>query len=336
VGVLEHELSSPGVWNDPGQAKILNEELSRIKKEIAYFRELHAQLEEVRTAHELWLESGELDQELARDVEHGSIKLGNALEEFEFRFLLSGPHDRDSAILAIHPGAGGTESQDWAEMLLRMYLRWAEKNGHHTTILDLLPGEEAGVKSATVEISGEYIFGLLKSERGVHRLVRISPFDANKRRHTSFASVDVMPDIQDEIEIAIKDEDLRIDVFRSSGAGGQHVNKTESAVRITHLPTGIVVQCQEDRSQIKNRANAMKVLKARLYVRAQEEQAEKNKSLYGAKMEIAFGSQIRSYVMHPYNLVKDHRTNAETGDVQRVMDGDLALFIESYLKSQAT
>ncbi len=276
-------------------------------------------------------EAGE-DQELLTDLNEGIQKLNRLLKEFEFTFMLSGPNDRDGAILSIHPGAGGTESQDWAQMLMRMYQRWAERKGYKVVLLDYQPGDEAGIKSVTLNILGDYAFGFLRSERGVHRLVRISPFDANKRRHTSFASVDVIPDVEDEVAVDIKDDDLRIDVFRASGAGGQHVNKTESAVRITHLPTGIVVQCQEDRSQIKNRANAMKVLKARLYVLAQEEKAAQNKDLYGEKMDIAFGSQIRSYVFHPYNLIKDHRTNVEIGDVQRVMDGDLDQLTEAFLK----
>ncbi len=288
----------------------------------------------MEAASELLQEAGYSDQELTQDLETGLQKLNQEVEEFEFRFMLSGPHDRDSAILSIHPGAGGTESQDWAQMLMRMYTRWAEIKRFKLNLLDFQPGDEAGIKSVTLEVEGDYVFGYLRSEKGVHRLVRISPFDANKRRHTSFASVDVIPDIEDEVAIEIKADDLRIDVFRASGAGGQHVNKTESAVRITHLPTKIVVQCQEDRSQIKNRANAMKVLKARLYVRSQEEKAEKTKALYGEKKGIAFGSQIRSYVFHPYNLIKDHRTNFETGDVQRVMNGELDKFIEAFLKQQ--
>jgi len=331
---LEAELSRPDVWNDQQRAKGLNTELSRCRRDVEFYDSLTKELADLKVAVELLAEADGSDDELQRDLQAGLEKLRYALDDFEFRFMLSGPNDRDSAIVSIHPGAGGTESQDWAQMLMRMYMRWAENKKYKLTILDYQPGEEAGLKSATFQVEGDYAFGYLRAEKGVHRLVRISPFDANKRRHTSFASVDVVPDIEDEIEIEIRDEDLRIDVFRASGAGGQHVNKTESAVRITHLPTGIVVQCQEDRSQIKNRANAMKVLKARLYVRAQEEKAEKNKNLYGEKKDIAFGSQIRSYVFHPYNMVKDHRTNFEIGDVQRVMDGDLDQFIESYLKHQ--
>lgn len=305
--------------------------MSKLKKDLAFYGQLTHELENLSTAAQLLEEAGE-DQELLADLQEGTQKLNRLLNEFEFTFMLSGPNDRDGAILSIHPGAGGTESQDWAQMLLRMYQRWAERKRYKIVLLDYQPGDEAGIKSVTLNILGDFAFGFLRSEKGVHRLVRISPFDANKRRHTSFASVDVIPDVEDEVEVDIRDEDLRIDVFRASGAGGQHVNKTESAVRITHLPTGIVVQCQEDRSQIKNRANAMKVLKARLYVLAQEEKAAQNKDLYGEKMGIAFGSQIRSYVFHPYNLIKDHRTNVEIGDVQRVMDGDLDQLTEGYLK----
>jgi peptide chain release factor 2 len=300
---------------------------------VEFFQTLLKELDDVRTASELLGADGN-DQELLRDLETGLEKLNRDVEDFEFRFMLSGPNDRDAAIVSIHPGAGGTESQDWAQMLFRMYTRWAETKGYTISLLDFQSGDEAGIKSVTFNVEGEYAFGHLRSEIGVHRLVRISPFDAAKRRHTSFASVDVIPDIENEIEIEIKDDDLKIDVFRASGAGGQHVNKTESAVRFTHLPTGIVVQCQEDRSQIKNRANALKVLKARLYMRAQQEQADKTKALYGEKKDIAFGSQIRSYVFHPYNLIKDHRTNFEMGDTQRVMDGDLDRFIQAFLRQQ--
>jgi peptide chain release factor 2 len=300
---------------------------------VEFFQTLLKELDDVRTASELLGADGN-DQELLRDLETGLEKLNRDVEDFEFRFMLSGPNDRDAAIVSIHPGAGGTESQDWAQMLFRMYTRWAETKGYTISLLDFQSWDEAGIKSVTFNVEGEYAFGHLRSEIGVHRLVRISPFDAAKRRHTSFASVDVIPDIENEIEIEIKDDDLKIDVFRASGAGGQHVNKTESAVRFTHLPTGIVVQCQEDRSQIKNRANALKVLKARLYMRAQQEQADKTKALYGEKKDIAFGSQIRSYVFHPYNLIKDHRTNFEMGDTQRVMDGDLDRFIQAFLRQQ--
>jgi peptide chain release factor 2 len=332
IAEIERLLSQPDVWNNPAQAKHLSGELSRDRKDLDYYAGLRREWADLEAAAELLGEADNADEELARDLDQGLQRLHQEINDFEFRFMLSGPNDRDSAIVSIHPGAGGTESQDWAEMLYRMYTRWSEREGFRVTMLDYLAGEEAGIKSVTFGVEGDYAYGLLRAEHGVHRLVRISPFDANQRRHTSFASVDVIPDIENEIEIEIKDEELRIDVFRSSGAGGQHVNKTESAVRITHLPTGIVVNCQEDRSQIKNRANAMKVLKARLYMRAQEEQAARVKTLYGEKKDNAFGSQIRSYVFHPYSLIKDHRTNLEVGDVQRVMDGDLRVFMETFLK----
>jgi peptide chain release factor 2 len=248
---------------------------------------------------------------------------------------LSGEHDELPAIVAIHPGAGGTESQDWAEMLLRMYLRYCERRGWDTEMVEYQAGEEAGIKSCTFIVRGEYAFGYLKAERGVHRLVRISPYDANKRRHTSFASVHIFPEIDDEIEIEILDKELRIDTYRSSGAGGQHVNVTDSAVRITHLPTGIVATCQNERSQMKNRATAMKLLKARLYQLELEKRQEEAAKLAGEKMEIGFGSQIRSYVLHPYQMVKDLRTGYEVGDIQRVLDGDLDGFVETYLSEQA-
>ncbi len=254
--------------------------------------------------------------------------------EQEFRQMLNGKNDRDNAIVSIHSGAGGTESQDWADMLLRMYLRWTERKGFKSQMIDSLTGEEAGIKSVTFTVEGKYAYGYLKSEIGIHRLVRISPFDASKRRHTSFASVFVYPDIEDEIVIDIKDSDLRIDTYRSSGAGGQHVNKTDSAVRITHLPTGIVVQCQNERSQHKNKAMALKVLKAKLYDLKQKEQDQKKDELHSGKKDIAWGSQIRSYVMHPYQRVKDHRTDLESGNIERVLGGDIDSFIKACLLSK--
>jgi len=253
------------------------------------------------------------------------------IDQLEFTTRLSGPNDSKNAILTIHPGAGGTESQDWADMLFRMYNRWCERHDYETNIIDYAPGEEAGLKSATMEIKGEFAYGYLKAESGVHRLVRISPFDANSRRHTSFVSVYVYPEFDDEINIEINEEDLRIDTYRASGAGGQHVNKTSSAVRITHIPTGVVVQCQSERSQIKNRATAMKLLKSRLYQMELEEQRKKQAELEKSKKKIEWGSQIRSYVFHPYNMVKDHRTNEETSSIQAVMDGNIDRFIEAYL-----
>lgn len=274
--------------------------------------------------------------ELAREGEETDLneeleKLEKVLLQSELRLILSGEQDQNHAIVTVHPGAGGTESQDWASMLLRMYLRWAERKGYQTEIVDYLAGEEAGLKSATFLVKGDYAYGYLKSESGVHRLVRISPFDANRRRHTSFASVFVYPRIDEDIEVEINDKDLRIDTFRSSGPGGQHVNVTDSAVRITHIPTGIVVQCQNERSQHRNKETALMVLRSRLYERALRDRKEQHAQLEEGKKEIAWGNQIRSYVLHPYRMAKDHRTNVEVGDVDRVLDGDIGSFIKAFL-----
>lgn len=277
------------------------------------------------------LTQAEADTTLSQELDSQIGEVAKKLDEFEFRSFLSNEEDSQEAILSIHPGAGGTESQDWASMLLRMYLRWAERHGFATDIMDYQIGEEAGIKSATVEIKGPYAYGYLKSESGVHRLVRISPFDANKRRHTSFASVFVFPETGEDINIEVKPDDLKIDTFRASGAGGQHVNKTSSAVRITHIPTGIVVQCQSERSQHKNRESAMKVLKARLYQKALEEERAKMAVMEATKKKIEWGSQIRSYVFQPYTLVKDHRTDYETSNVNVVMDGEIDSFIHAFL-----
>ena len=271
------------------------------------------------------------DNSVIDELSAESATLAKSIQELELRGLLGAAEDKKNAILTIHPGAGGTESQDWAQMLMRMFTRWSERKGFKHNVMDILPGEEAGIKSATIEIKGSFAYGYLKSEVGVHRLVRISPFDSSGRRHTSFASIFVLPEIDEEIEVEINPGDLRIDTFRASGAGGQHVNRTDSAVRITHEPTGIVVTCQSERSQHKNKANAMKILKARIYQKKLEEERAKRQELESSKTDIGWGNQIRSYVFHPYNMVKDHRTSHETGDLQRVMDGEIDDFIYAFL-----
>ena len=280
-----------------------------------------------------WANQGE---KVGDDLAEGLDDLAAEVEAAEIKKMLGGEHDHSSAILSVHPGAGGTESQDWAEMLLRAYLRWSERRGFSRDIIDYQPGDEAGIKSATITVNGDYAYGLLLAEAGVHRLVRISPFDQASRRHTSFASVFVWPELPDDVEVEVEDKDLRIDTYRSSGAGGQHVNVTDSAVRITHLPTNIVVSCQNERSQHRNRDSAMKVLRARLYDLKLQEQRERLEKIGGEKKDIAFGSQIRSYVLHPYQMVKDHRTKVEVGNVERVLDGDLDFFIKRYLMQKAS
>lgn len=279
-----------------------------------------------------WAEGGE---DVAADLERGLNELQQEVEAAEVKKMLGGEYDRSNAIITIHPGAGGTESQDWAEMLLRMYTKWSERRGFKREVFDFQPGEQAGIKSATVSLTGDYAYGLMAAEAGVHRLVRISPFDQDKRRHTSFASVFVWPELPEDVDVDIDEKDLRIDTYRSSGAGGQHVNVTDSAVRITHLPSGIVVSCQNERSQHKNRAQAMKVLKSRLFDLKMKEQAAKLEQIGGEKRDIAFGSQIRSYVLQPYQMVKDHRTKVEVGDVNRILDGDVDGFIKAYLMKKA-
>ena len=304
-------------------------DINKRKEWVSAWEKQKSILEEIEVLIELQDENPE--ERLDGEIEYVANSLETGLENLEFRKMLSGELDAMNAILTIHPGAGGTESQDWAEMLMRMYLRYSEKSNFQTEFMDLQYGDEAGVKSVTINIIGEYAYGYLKAEAGVHRLVRISPFDANKRRHTSFASVFVLPEIDDTIEIEINPTDLKIDTYRASGAGGQHVNKTDSAIRITHIPTGIVTQCQNERSQHKNKANAMKILTARLYKLKEEEQKEKMQHFEDQKKDIAWGSQIRSYVFHPYNMVKDHRTDYETSNTQAVMDGDIQEFIKEYL-----
>ncbi len=303
--------------------------MSEKKERVESWKRYTGELEDLELMLEMAREAD--DQAVISEVDTESRQILKAVQELELKGLLSEPEDKKNAILTIHPGAGGTESQDWAQMLMRMFLRWAERHGYKTQILDILPGEEAGIKSVTIEIKGDYVFGFLKSEIGVHRLVRISPFDASGRRHTSFASVFVLPEIDEDFEVEINPNDLRIDTYRASGAGGQHVNRTDSAVRITHIPTNIVVTCQSERSQYKNKANAMKILKARLYQKKMEEEQARRQKLEDSKSDIAWGNQIRSYVFHPYNMVKDHRTGHETGDIQRVMDGEIDDFIYAYL-----
>lgn len=322
-------MAEPTFWENQETAQTILQENKAIQQHLEMWQQLAQQYEEFQVMAELCAE--EDDASVLPEIQALLARLEQRIEDIEFQQMLSGEHDRGNAILSINAGAGGTEAQDWADMLLRMYLRWSEVHDFKTQIVDILPDQEAGIKNATVMVNGEYAFGYLKAEIGVHRLVRISPFDTNKRRHTSFASVMVIPEVAEDIDIAINEEDLRIDTYRSSGAGGQHVNTTDSAVRITHLPTGIVVQCQNERSQHKNRAQAMKILRSRLYELHLEEQDEEMEKLQGEKRVIAWGSQIRSYVMHPYRMVKDHRTNYETSNVDAVLDGDLDEFIRKYL-----
>ena len=321
-------MASAGFWDDSRRAQGLVRERNDLSRLVGRAGELSRELADVHTLWEMALEEG--DESLEGDIQSSLQRLRKELQDFELTVVLSGDHDRKNAILSIHAGAGGTESQDWAQMLLRMYTRWTERRGYKVEIVDMLPGDEAGIKSATVEVTGDYAYGYMKGETGVHRLVRISPFDAAKRRHTSFASVSVMPEVED-IEVVVRDDELRVDVFRSSGPGGQGVNTADSAVRITHLPTGIVVSCQNERSQLRNRDTAMRVLRARLYQIAEQKRKTELEQLTGDKKEIAFGGQIRSYVFAPYQLIKDHRTNVEIGNVDAVMDGDIDPLIEAFL-----
>jgi len=323
-------MSSNVFWEDQAKANQMSKELKDLQNMVEEYKELTDRVEELEILYELNCQ--ENDSEFWQEISQKIEALEREINKQERNQLLSGEYDKNNAIVSIHPGAGGTESQDWAEMLLRMYLRWVEKNSFQSEIIDLLPGDEAGIKSATFIVTGKDIFGLLKSEKGIHRLVRISPFDANKRRHTSFASVDVIPEIENEIEFDIDETDLRIDTYRSTGAGGQHVNTTDSAVRITHLPTNIVVQCQNERSQYSNRLTAMKILKAKLFEYYQRKKEEDMEKISGEKKEIAWGNQIRSYVFQPYQMVKDHRTKMESGNVQAVMDGEIQDFIDAYLR----
>ncbi len=326
-------MSEPNFWDSNGDNQNILKERAAILDAISPWKRERKELEELNIL--LHLIEEEQDEEEAQELLKKIKQSEETVKEMEFRRMLGGENDSRNAIVSINAGAGGTEAQDWAEMLLRMYLRWAERRGFQKEIIDILAGEEAGIKNVTFTVNGSYAYGYLKAEVGIHRLVRISPFDAGARRHTSFASVFVIPDVPDDIVIEIDEKDLKIDTYRSSGAGGQHVNKTDSAVRITHLPTGIVVACQNERSQHKNKAMALKILKARLYEKEMKEKEEKMEELHSSKKEIAWGSQIRSYIMHPYKMVKDHRTNKVIHDVDRVMDGDLTEFMEAYLMAAA-
>lgn len=330
---IERQMSDPSFWSDLKKSQELSKKQKALKELLEEYESLLSRCEDLYTLIELGLEEG--DESITEEVEREYKELKKEVENLKIRTLLNGPYDKNNAILSIHAGSGGTEAQDWAEMLLRMYTRWANDKGFEVEMLDYLEGEEAGIKSATLLIKGPFAYGYLKGEAGVHRLVRISPFDAAGRRHTSFALVEVIPELEDDIEIEIRPEDLKIDTFRASGAGGQHVNKTESAVRITHLPTGIVVSCQNERSQIQNRETAMKMLKAKLLDLMMKERKEKIEDLKGEHREAAWGNQIRSYVFQPYTLVKDHRTNYEEGNVNAVMDGEIDGFINAYLKQKS-
>lgn len=325
-------MAEPGFWDDSVSAQKVISQNNANKETYDHFHVLADEVDELEIMVELLQE--EPDTQLQSELETRLLTLNDKMQSYELSMLLDGPYDRNNALIELHPGAGGTESQDWGSMLLRMYTRWAEKHNYEVETLDYLAGEEAGIKSVTLRIKGHNAFGYLKSEKGVHRLVRISPFDSAKRRHTSFCSVDVMPELDDTIDIAINPDELKIDTYRASGAGGQHINKTESAVRITHIPTGTVAASQAQRSQLKNREQAMSMLKAKLYQLEVEKKEQEAAALRGEQLEIGWGSQIRSYVFHPYSMVKDHRTNYETGNVQAVMDGDLDGFIDAYLKMQ--
>ena len=330
---LEKKTLEEDFWSDSSNSTKVLSQIKKLKGKCTEYRNIENELNNLEELTELV--NLEPDEEVAKDIIKNTKKMQKQLEKLEISTLLSGKYDSNNAIVTIHPGAGGTESQDWAEMLYRMYTRWATKNDYEVRELDYLEGEEAGIKSVTFEVIGENAYGYMKSEMGVHRLVRISPFDSGGRRHTSFASVEVLPEITEDIEIEINPDDLRIDTYRASGAGGQHINKTSSAVRITHIPTNIVVACQSERSQIQNRETAMKMLKSKLFDLKEKEQKERIEDLKGVQQDIAWGSQIRSYVFCPYTMVKDHRTNYEVGNVEAVMDGDLDGFMESYLKANA-
>jgi len=330
---LESEVARPDLWDDRENAEKVSRDKNVLERELEFYQNLNESIDDVAVLLELADEAD--DEDTRREVVAKFVEIESDLDDVELRQLLGGDHDRCNAILSVNSGAGGTDACDWAEMLMRMYLRWAERRGYSVEIIDLQHGDEAGIRSVTLEVSGDYAYGYLNSEQGVHRLVRISPFDSQARRHTAFASVTAVPEVDDAIEIEIDDKDLRVDTYRSSGAGGQHVNKTDSAIRITHLPSGIVVQCQNERSQHKNRATAMKVLRAHLYERERQENQKKIEELTGEKREIGFGSQIRSYTLHPQQRVKDHRSDFEVGNVSAVLDGDLDRLIRATLLHQS-
>ena len=333
IAELEYKMGEPSFWDDAAAAQRLNQELAALKGGVDTYRDLMAKYEDAETLYEMGIE--ENDASMEADIRAELTLISEGLETLQLEVLLSGEYDANDAILTLHAGAGGTEAQDWTQMLLRMYGRWAERHGFTVDTADLQPGDEAGVKSATLFIKGHNAYGFLKSEKGVHRLVRISPFDSQARRHTSFSACDVMPEIDDAVEVPINMDDVRVDYFRASGAGGQHINKTSSAVRMTHEPTGIVVQCQNERSQLQNKEQCLKMLRAQLFELEQEKKEEEIARLEGVQQKIEWGSQIRSYVFQPYTMVKDVRTNAETGNVQAVMDGDIDPFIRAYLNAKA-
>ncbi|WP_244923539.1 peptide chain release factor 2 [Peribacillus butanolivorans] len=332
IAQLENEMTHPDFWNDQSKAQTVINETNALKEQVNQLSDLNDAYENLDLTYELVKE--ENDEELLAELVEEITVLSQKMNEFELQLLLSEEYDSKNAILELHPGAGGTESQDWGSMLLRMYTRWGEKRGFKVETLDYLPGDEAGIKSVTLLFKGHNAYGYLKAEKGVHRLVRISPFDSSGRRHTSFVSCEVMPEFDETINIEIRTEDLKVDTYRASGAGGQHINTTDSAVRITHLPTNTVVTCQNERSQIKNKAQAMNMLKAKLYQLEIEQQQADLDEIRGEQKEIGWGSQIRSYVFHPYSMVKDHRTSAETGNLGAVMDGDIDMFIDAYLRSK--
>jgi peptide chain release factor 2 len=333
LSAMKAETEDPALWSDPKRAQELGKKISRTQTTIDRYQDIEMRLNDSIDLAKMAEEEGDLT--LLPDLESTAQDLADSIRELELETFLSGPYDSRDAIISLHAGAGGTEAMDWVEMLYRMYTRWAERRKFKTEVLDILPGDEAGLKSVSMSVRGDYAYGFLRTEKGVHRLVRISPFDSNARRHTSFASADVLPDIEEEAEVEIRPEDLKVDTFRASGAGGQHVNKTDSAVRITHLPTGIVVACQNERSQHSNRLVAMRLLKAKLLAIQEEERMKEIASLRGPHKEIAWGNQIRSYVFQPYTMVKDHRTNIEVGSVDRVMDGDIDTFIYAKLEQDA-